>query len=107
MLRARLHAYGTPLLIDEVPAPTPGAGQVVIRVAGAGYSPSDLHVISELPIPLHMPITLGREKSPSAMAATPCDRSSNAGHCRGRWRGGPARGIDDHRQDPRVKSRSS
>ena len=35
MRAARLHDYGKPLSIDEVPAPTPGAGQVVIRVEGA------------------------------------------------------------------------
>ena len=31
MQAARLHEYEKPLAIDEVPRPTPGAGQVVIR----------------------------------------------------------------------------
>jgi NADPH:quinone reductase-like Zn-dependent oxidoreductase len=54
MHAARLHEYGPPFGIDEVPAPTPGAGQVVIRVEGAGFCHSDLHVISgEIPI-LHL-----------------------------------------------------
>jgi alcohol dehydrogenase, propanol-preferring len=64
MHAARPHEYGTPLLIDEAPAPTPGAGQVVIRVAGAGYCHSDPHVISEIPILLYTPITLGPREIP-------------------------------------------
>lgn len=46
MRAARLHAYGKPLVIDDVPRPTPGPGQVVIRVEGAGFCHSDLHIIS-------------------------------------------------------------
>jgi D-arabinose 1-dehydrogenase-like Zn-dependent alcohol dehydrogenase len=50
MLAARLHEYGKPLVIDEVRKPTPGAAGIVVRVEGAGFCHSDLHVISgEIP----------------------------------------------------------
>lgn len=69
MHAARLHEYGKPLVIDEVPKPTPGAGQVVIRVEGAGFCHSDLHVISgEIPILPRMPITLGHENAGTVSA---------------------------------------
>jgi D-arabinose 1-dehydrogenase-like Zn-dependent alcohol dehydrogenase len=46
MQAARLHEYGKPLVIDDLPTPTPGASQIVIRAEGAGFCHSDLHIIS-------------------------------------------------------------
>ena len=64
MKAARLHAYGTPLQIDEIPAPTPGPGQVVVAVGGAGFCHSDIHVIDgEVPILPRMPLVLGHENA--------------------------------------------
>ena len=64
MQAARLHAYGKPLVIDDVPRPTPGPGQVVIRVEGAGFCHSDLHIISgDIQILPRMPFTLGHENA--------------------------------------------
>jgi propanol-preferring alcohol dehydrogenase len=64
MRAARLHGYGKPLQIDEVPVPRPGAGQVLIRVKGAGFCHSDLHIISgEIQILPRMPLTLGHENA--------------------------------------------
>jgi len=69
MHAARLHEYGKPLVIDEVPAPRPGAGQVVVRVEGAGFCHSDLHVMSgEIPILPRMPLTLGHENAGTVSA---------------------------------------
>lgn len=49
-----------PLQIDEVPVPRPAEGQVVVRVLGAGFCHSDLHImggeIEQLP---KLPHTLG------------------------------------------------
>ena len=64
MRAARLHEYGASLQIDEVPTPRPGQGQVVVRVTGAGFCHSDLHVISgAIPILPAMPHTLGHENA--------------------------------------------
>ncbi len=64
MRAARLHEYGKPLTIDDVPRPTPGPGQVVIRVEGVGFCHSDLHIISgKMQILPRMPLTLGHENA--------------------------------------------
>ncbi|HJR61435.1 MAG TPA: NAD(P)-dependent alcohol dehydrogenase [Vicinamibacterales bacterium] len=69
MRAARLHEYGKPLIIDEVPRPTPGPGQVVIRVEGAGFCHSDLHIISgEIQVLPRMPLTLGHENAGTVAA---------------------------------------
>lgn len=50
----------------EVPEPTPGPGEVVIRVAGAGACHSDLHVMYEFEagaLPWTPPFTLGHENA--------------------------------------------
>ena len=64
MKAARLHNYGQPLVIEEAPTPSPGPGQGVIRVMGAGFCHSDLHVIDgEIKILPRMPLTLGHENA--------------------------------------------
>jgi propanol-preferring alcohol dehydrogenase len=64
MKAARLHSYGSPLVIEEIPRPEPGPGQVLVHVEGAGFCHSDLHVIDgELPILPRMPMTLGHENA--------------------------------------------
>jgi len=72
MRAARLHAYGKPMQIDDVPRPTPGPGQVVIRVEGAGFCHSDLHIISgDIPALPRMPLTLGHENAGTVAAIGP------------------------------------
>ena len=69
MQAARLHEYGKPLVIDDVPKPTPGPGQVVIRVEGAGFCHSDLHIISgDIRVLPRMPLTLGHENAGTVSA---------------------------------------
>jgi propanol-preferring alcohol dehydrogenase len=64
MRAARLHAYRQPLVIEEVPTPEPGPGEVLIRVGGAGFCHSDLHLIDgEIEILPVLPITLGHENA--------------------------------------------
>jgi len=43
MKAARIHAFGSPdvIRIDDVPPPTPNAGEIVVRVAAAGVGPWD------------------------------------------------------------------
>jgi propanol-preferring alcohol dehydrogenase len=38
-------AFGKPLVLSEVPAPSPGPREVLIRVAGCGVCHSDLHLV--------------------------------------------------------------
>jgi propanol-preferring alcohol dehydrogenase len=64
MRAARLHAYGEPLIVEEVPTPRPGPGETLVKVEGAGFCHSDLHVIDgEVRILPVLPITLGHENA--------------------------------------------
>lgn len=64
MKAARIHQYCKPLVIEEVPMPTPGPGEVLVQVKGAGFCHSDIHVIDgEIPILPRMPLTLGHENA--------------------------------------------
>jgi propanol-preferring alcohol dehydrogenase len=61
---ARIHAYGKPLVVEEVPTPVPAAGEVLVRVEGAGVCHSDIHVIDgEIPVLPRMPLILGHENA--------------------------------------------
>jgi propanol-preferring alcohol dehydrogenase len=69
MKAARLHAYGQTLVVEDVPAPEPSAGEVVIRVDGAGFCHSDIHVIDgEVRILPQMPAILGHENAGTVAA---------------------------------------
>ncbi len=64
MKAARIHAYGQPLVLDDVPQPRPGAGEIIVKIAGAGFCHSDIHVIDgELRVLPRMPLTLGHENA--------------------------------------------
>jgi propanol-preferring alcohol dehydrogenase len=64
MRAARLHYYGQSLVLEDVPTPRPGPGQVVIRVIGAGFCHSDIHVIDgDIRVLPRMPLTLGHENA--------------------------------------------
>ena len=43
MTAAVVRAFGKPLTIEEVPIPTPGAGEVLIKVIATGVCHTDLH----------------------------------------------------------------
>ena len=64
MKAVRFHGPGTPLSLEEVPDPSPGPQEVVVRVEACGVCASDLHFIhGELPLPAPAPLTLGHEPS--------------------------------------------
>lgn len=64
MRAARLVEYKKPFSIDEVPMPEPGPGQVVVKISGAGFCHSDLHVIEgEVPTGITLPAILGHENA--------------------------------------------
>jgi NADPH:quinone reductase-like Zn-dependent oxidoreductase len=66
MKAARIHRFGPPdtIVLDDVPRPTPGPDQVLIRVAAAGVGPWDALIRehkSVVNVPL--PLTLGSDLS--------------------------------------------
>jgi len=46
MKAAVVHAFGKPLTIDEVPIPTPGPGEVLVKIVATGVCHTDLHAAS-------------------------------------------------------------
>lgn len=66
MKALRIMDWKTEPELVEVPKPTPGPGQVVIKVGGAGACHSDLHLIHDFEpgmMPWTMPFTLGHENA--------------------------------------------
>ena len=62
MQAVRFVGVGRPAQIDDVPKPSPGPGQVLIKVGGAGVCHSDLHVMEE-DLGFTPPFTLGHENA--------------------------------------------
>jgi len=65
---ARYHDYGGPeaLVIDDIPVPEPGAGEVLIKVAGVGVIPFDWKLMTGTyrdSIPVKFPSIFGHEVS--------------------------------------------
>ena len=65
MQTARIHSYGEPLVIENIPEPSLLHGQqVIVRVGACGLCHSDLHLMNgdwKESIPLKLPITPGHE----------------------------------------------
>ena len=62
MLAAQLVKPGEPLVIAELPIPTPAPDEVLVRVAACGLCGTDLHLAVAGDIPIERtPITLGHE----------------------------------------------
>jgi len=62
MKAVRFHQHGDPrvLQVEEVETPTPGSGEVRIRVAASGFNPADNGIrAGYLPIPVELPHTPG------------------------------------------------
>jgi alcohol dehydrogenase, propanol-preferring len=61
MLGMVLHKIGAPLVLEELPDPVPGPGEVRVKVEACGVCRTDLHVVDgELPDP-KLPIIPGHE----------------------------------------------
>ncbi len=43
MKAAVVHQFGKPLKIEEVPIPTPGPGEVLVKIVATGVCHTDLH----------------------------------------------------------------
>jgi len=75
MKAIRLHAYGQPPRVEEVPEPrVTGPDDVVVRIGGAGLCRTDLHIIDGWfadVIPSELPLILGHENAGWVHAAGP------------------------------------
>ena len=57
-----MHAFGKPLTIDEAPVPTPGYGEVLVKVNATGVCHTDLHAASgDWPVNPTLPFIPGHE----------------------------------------------
>ncbi len=62
MKAAVVHEFGAPLRIEEVRIPTPGLGQIVVKVAASGICHTDLHAASgDWPVKPRLPFIPGHE----------------------------------------------
>jgi alcohol dehydrogenase, propanol-preferring len=62
MQAVRFVGVARPAQVEDVPKPTAGAGQVLIKIGGAGVCHSDLHVMEE-DLGFKPPFTLGHENA--------------------------------------------
>src|SRR6476469_2484853 len=60
MRAARIHEDLT-LRVDDVDDPTPGRGQVLVRIHAAGVCGTDLHILDGMIKPDPYPMTIGHE----------------------------------------------
>ena len=62
MKAAVVHKFGEPLSIEEVPLPTPGAGQILVKIAASGVCHTDLHAADgDWPVKPKPPFIPGHE----------------------------------------------
>jgi propanol-preferring alcohol dehydrogenase len=62
MKAAVVEKFGEPLVIREVPIPTPGPGQVLVEIVASGVCHTDLHAADgDWPIQPKPPFTPGHE----------------------------------------------
>ncbi len=62
MKAAVVRAFGKPLTIDEVPIPTPGPGEVLVKVLASGVCHTDLHAADgDWPVRPTLPFVPGHE----------------------------------------------
>jgi NADPH2:quinone reductase len=80
MKAVRIHQFGGPevLQYEEVPTPTPGPGQVLVKLAAAGLNYSDVYQRTGH-FPNKLPYTMGREGSGTVAAVGPQVTSFKAG----------------------------
>ena len=66
MKAARIHRFGSPdvIVIDDLPCPTPGEGELIVRVAAAGVGPWDALIrAGKAAVNSPLPLILGAELS--------------------------------------------
>jgi NADPH:quinone reductase-like Zn-dependent oxidoreductase len=102
MKAIRIHSPGGPeaLTLDEVPEPTPGAGQAVVKLAAAGVNYVDVYFRTgayKAPLPL----TIGLEGAGHRLrGGAGGDRRQGRGQCRVDRRGRLLRADGGHTRGP-------
>ncbi len=62
MKAAVVHQFGKPLVIEDVPVPVPGAGEILVRVMACGVCHTDLHAAEgDWPVKPSLPFIPGHE----------------------------------------------
>ncbi|MBS0518718.1 MAG: alcohol dehydrogenase AdhP [Proteobacteria bacterium] len=62
MKAAVVHKLGTPLVIEEVPIPSPGPEQILVKIAATGVCHTDLHAVKgDWPVKPSVPFIPGHE----------------------------------------------
>ena len=62
MKAAVVRAFKEPLVIQEVPVPVPGAGQILVKIAASGVCHTDLHAADgDWPVKPRPPFIPGHE----------------------------------------------
>jgi 2-desacetyl-2-hydroxyethyl bacteriochlorophyllide A dehydrogenase len=56
-----LHKLGQPLVIDELPTPEPGPGEVLVKTQACGICATDLHILSGWGYAPKLPFVMGHE----------------------------------------------
>lgn len=72
MKAAVVHAFGEPLKIEEVPIPTPGRGEVLVKISATGVCHTDLHAArGDWPVKPKPPFIPGHEGAGIVVAVGP------------------------------------
>ena len=62
MKAAVIHEFGQPLVIEDVPVPTPGDNQILVKVIACGVCHTDLHAANgDWPVKPQLPLIPGHE----------------------------------------------
>ncbi len=72
MKAAVVRSFGQPLTLEEVPVPTPGAGQVLVEIVASGVCHTDLHAAGgDWPVKPVLPFIPGHEGAGNVVALGP------------------------------------
>ena len=62
MKAAVVHQYGAPLVLEDVPMPTPGPGEIIVKIETSGLCHTDLHAAhGDWPVKPPLPFIPGHE----------------------------------------------
>src|SRR5450759_1539194 len=69
MKAAVVHQFGKPLVIEDVPVPAPGAGEILVKVMACGVCHTDLHAAEgDWPVKPSLPFIPGHEGAGEVVA---------------------------------------